>query len=163
MQVETNQKLVQMLGGRLFPGVHHGASFSVEETADRISMAVKSADGESDVSFSARYLPEWRPSGAFQSFDEVSGFFRQGDCGFSCSLNGEHVEGMQLKTLQWSLNPLAVDLKTADFYLASSRFPANSIEFDCGLIMRGVPHEWHEIREVPELETLSQIPVMTRH
>jgi hypothetical protein len=25
------------------------------------------------------------------------------------------------------------------------------MHFDCGLLMRGIPHEWHEISQVPEL------------
>jgi len=42
---ETDQKLVQMFGGRLFPGVHHGATFSVQGNECQICMDVKSDDG----------------------------------------------------------------------------------------------------------------------
>lgn len=152
---ETDQQLVQMFGGRLFPGVHQSAGFHVQENEDGISMEVTSADGETDVSFSASNGPAWQPTSAFKDLEEASEFFAHGDCGFSCTRNGGSVEGMQLKILKWSPQPLKVELIKSAFYSNPNRFPAGSIEFDCGLIMRAVPHEWHEIREVPELEAVS--------
>lgn len=153
---ETDQKLVQMFGGRLFPGVHHGARFFTQEDENGLRMDVKSADGETDVSFSAHVSAhdsrDWQATSVFKSLQEASAFFQQGGCGFSCSLSGETVEGMELRTSQWSLQPLTVELKRVAFYSNFSRFPAGSIEFDCGLLMRAIPHEWHEIKEVPELE-----------
>ncbi|HEY6968855.1 MAG TPA: DUF2071 domain-containing protein [Candidatus Angelobacter sp.] len=152
---ETDQKLVQKFGGRLFPGVHHAAQFSVRDSGDEIEMEVKSCDGNTDVCFAASSLAKWQNTSVFHTFEDVSEFFRQGDCGFSSALNGDSIEGMQLKTLQWSLTPLAVQLKTSSFYFDPSRFPAASIEFDCGLIMRRVSHEWHEIKETPEMQAAS--------
>jgi len=152
---ETDQKLVQMFGGRLFPGVHHGATFSVQDNEDRISMDVKSDDSETDVNFSATDSPDWQPTSAFKSLDEASEFFQHGECGFSCSLDQRSVEGMQLKISQWSVKPLAVQLKNAAFYFRSSRFPKGSVEFDCGLLMRAVPHEWHQIKDISALNTAS--------
>jgi len=53
--------------------------------------------------------------------------------------------------LRWEMTPLDVQLKRAAFYFDTSRFPEGSVEFDCGLAMRGLPHEWHELEDVPEL------------
>ena len=150
---ETDQKLVQMFGGRFFPGVHHKATFFVHEDNDRISMEVKSDDSETDVSFSAANSLNLQSTSAFKSLREASEFFQQGECGFSCSLNQRSVEGMQLKISRWSVEPMIVQLKKAAFYFGSSRFPNGSVEFDCGLIMRAVPHEWHQIKQQPELYT----------
>jgi hypothetical protein len=155
---ETDQKLVQMFGGRLFPGVHHGATFSVQENDGQISMDVKSDDGETDVSFSATTTTSWQPTSAFKSLDEASEFFQHGDCGFSCSLDQRSVEGMELKISQWSVKPLTVQLKNAAFYSRSSRFPKGSVEFDCGLLMRAVPHEWHQIKDISVLNIASLLP-----
>ena len=152
---ETGQKLVQIFGGRLFPGVHHAARFEADESETGIWMNVKSLDSETDVSFSAHYSRVWQPTSAFATLEEASQFFQRGDCGFSRSLTGDSLEGMQLKTLQWTLEPLAVRLNKVAFYFNASRFPLGSVEFDCGLIMRAVPHEWHEIRDVPELQAIS--------
>lgn len=149
---ETDQKLVQMFGGRLFPGLHHGAAFHALDDGEAISMDVASDDGETNVSFSARASTDLQSTSGFSSLDDASKFFQAGDCGFSSSLKQGVFEGMQLRILQWSMKPLAVDSPKAAFYDNPFRFPRGSVEFDCGLIMRAVPHEWHEIRDVPELE-----------
>lgn len=155
---ETDQKLVQMFGGRLFPGVHSRARFCINESAEALEMKVESVDGQTDVSFSAALGADWRETRAFKSLDEASRFFQGGDSGFSCSrgrrsVEGmQFVEGMQLKMLRWQVTQLVVRLDKAAFYFNQQRFPKGSIEFDCGLIMRSVPHEWREIKQVPALD-----------
>jgi len=117
-------------------------------------MNVISDDGKADMNFSARVSKGWRPTPSFDSFDDVSEFFRKGDCGFSTSLGGSELEGLQLKTLKWQMTPLEIESQHSAFYANLLKFPASSVEFDCGLLMRGIPHEWHEltgkpIRKVP--------------
>ena len=148
---ETDQRLVKMFGGRLFPGVHQLARFQVKDEGESVSMTVQSADGKTDVCFSATTNQNWQPTPAFRCLEEASTFFQGGDCGFSYSLNRKSVEGMQLKIKRWSLTPLSVQLKEAAFYFDPARFPKGSIEFDHGLMMRSIPHEWHEIQECPAL------------
>lgn len=150
---ETDQRVVELLGGRLFPGVHHRARFQVRENENSLRMDVTSDKGEADVSFSARIAGEWRGTASFATFDEASEFFQKGDCGFSCSLRGNELEGLQLKTLTWAMVPMEVESQRCAFFSDSKRFPAGSIEFDCGLLMRGLPHEWHQITDIPELAT----------
>jgi len=152
---QTDQRLVELLGGRLFPGVHSHARFHVVESDDYLAMNVTSDDGETDVSFVARTSKEWQPTTSFESFEEVSTFFKKGDCGFSCSLSGEALEGLQLKTLKWEMTPLEVDSQHASFYSDPLRFPTGSLEFDCGLLMRGIEHEWHQLTDIPELASLT--------
>jgi len=148
---QTDQRLVELLGGRLFPGVHGHAQFQVAESDDSLTMDVTSDDGQTDVSFTARTSKEWQPTSSFESFEEVSNFFKKGDCGFSCSLSGDELEGMQLKIFRWEMTPLQVGSQHAAFYSDPLRFPAGSIEFDCGLLMRGIEHEWHQLTDIPEL------------
>ena len=148
---ETDQRLVELLGGRLFPGVHHHARFQVTEDANHPAMDVSSDDGKADVRFTARVSSEWRHTPSFGSFDEVSEFFRKGDCGFSCSLRGDELEGLQLKMLKWQMVPMEVESQHCAFYSDSQRFPRGSLDFDCGLLMRGLPHEWHQLIDIPEL------------
>jgi hypothetical protein len=148
---ETDQKLIELLGGRLFPGVHHSARFQITESDSRLAMTVITHDGEADVSFSARLAAEWKQTPTFDSFDEVSNFFKKGDCGFSCSLRGNELEGLQLKTLSWSMIPMEVESQRCAFYSNPEHFPPGSIEFDSGLLMRGVPHEWRQLADIPNL------------
>ena len=148
---ETDRKWVELLGGRLFPGVHHHAEFQASQTPDSLAMDVTTEDGKTDVHFSARVAEQWQPTSAFDTFDEVSEFFRKGDCGFSCSLSGDELEGLQLKILNWEMAPMAVDSQHSAFYSDPQHFPPGSIEFDSGFLMRGLPHEWHQISDIPEL------------
>lgn len=78
-------------------------------------------------------------------------FFRKGDCGFSCSLGGDELESLRLKTLEWNMTPMQIDSQSSAFYSDPKRFPAGSIEFDCALLMRGIRHEWHQLTDIPEL------------
>jgi len=150
---DTDQKFVQMLGGRAFPGPHGSAEFNVSDAGPELEMTIKTAHGDADVAFSAKLSSEWSSASAFQSFRDASEFFRRGDCGFSCSMNGENLEGIQLKTLAWDMAALRICNIRSAFFGDTSRFPHGSITFDCGLVMRGITHEWHELQEIPELAT----------
>ena len=46
---DTDSQLSTWVGGTLFPGVHHHAAFTVEETGDRFSVALQSDDGDTQV------------------------------------------------------------------------------------------------------------------
>jgi Uncharacterized conserved protein (COG2071) len=150
---DTDQALVSLLGGRLFPGVHGRATLEVTEDDASLAMDVRTERGEADVTLRVRATSEWRPTPLFPTFDTVAEFFRRGDCGFSCSLHQNRLEGMRLKTLVWKMEPLAVDGVSAAFYEDTRRFPAGSAALDGAVVMRGIPHEWHELGDVPELAT----------
>ena len=87
----------------------------------------------------------------FSGLDDAAEFFRRGDCGFSCSLREGKLDGLQLKTLRWEMSALHVNELYSAFFQSGERFPVNAAQFDCALLMRGIPHEWHEVSEVPEL------------
>ena len=66
---DTASRFNTLVGGRLFPGVHHHATFDVREDADRLHVAVASDDGAVWVSLDAtvakalprhRSFPTWR-------------------------------------------------------------------------------------------------------
>ena len=116
-----------------------------------MEMDVQTRRHEADVSFRATIASDWKPTRAFGSLDEAREFFRRGDCGFSCALRADRLEGIQLRTMTWEMTPLAVDHVESAFYGNRERFPAGSVELDSALLMRGVKHEWHELQELPEL------------
>lgn len=148
---DTDRKIITLLGGRLFPGVHRLAQFQVKEGKDTLAMKVRTEQGGADVFLEAASVRVWEPTVAFRTFEEASDFFSRGDCGFSCSLHKGKLEGIRLRTLKWKMHPMRVEKARAAFYDNSSQFPHGSVEFDCALVMRGVPHEWHELSDVPEL------------
>jgi hypothetical protein len=150
---DTDQALISLLGGRLFPGVHGRATFDVTEGDGSLAMRVSTEHEQADVALRVRVSAEWRATPLFPTFDAVAEFFRRGDCGFSCSLHQERLEGMRLKTLVWKMEPLVVEDVRAAFYDDTTRFPAGSAVLDGAVLMRGIPHEWHELADVPELAT----------
>jgi hypothetical protein len=148
---ETDLTLATFLGGRLFPGVHQCAKFYVAQDAGSLEMEVRTRRREADVWFAARLGRAWEPTASFARLEDAAEFFRSGDCGFSCALRGRRLEGMRLRTLRWEMEPLRVEEVHATFFADERRFPRASAQFDCGLLMRGLPHEWHALDEVPEL------------
>jgi hypothetical protein len=148
---DTDQCLVSLLGGRLFPGVHQRAAFTIEDDDKDVSICVRTQDRLADVRFDASHETEWCSHSVFSTFDDAVTFFRRGDCGFSCSLREGRLDGLQLKTLRWEMQPLRVNQLHSAFFEDRERFPSNTVQFDCALMMRGIPHEWHEISDVPEL------------
>jgi len=116
-------------------------------------MNVFSPDGAADVSFRARTGVEWKWSLLFARFTDVCGFFERGSRGFSCRLDGRGLEGIELRTARWEMSPLAVEELHSSFFGDLKRFPRGSCGFDSAALMRGIPHTWHEISELPEAET----------
>ncbi len=104
---DTDQALVSLLGGRLFPGVHGKAAFDVAESDASLAMAVSTERGAADVALRVRAAGQWRPTPLFPTFDAVCEFFRRGDCGFSCSLHttGWKACGSRRWSGRWSRSP----------------------------------------------------------
>jgi hypothetical protein len=152
---ETDRALVTALGGRLFPGVHTRARFDVDDRDGRLSYDVRSEGGDADVKLRVRSVDRWAPSPSFPAFEDVRDFFARGDHGFSCTMRGDELEGMQLRTQVWEMSPLEVEDVTSTFFDDRSRFPEGSIGLDGAVLMRGIPHEWHELRDIPELASLA--------
>ena len=69
---ETDQRLVTLLGGRMFPGVHHAARFVVEDTGDCIKMDITTDGGASDVSLTAAPGVNLTPSALFATLADSS-------------------------------------------------------------------------------------------
>ena len=146
---DTNHTLTQMLGGRCFPGVHHGAAFNVCESDNKISIIVKTRHGRADVSLEASFSEGWRGSSLFESVSDASEFFRQGDCGFSCALDGSHLEGMRLHVPRWEMSALEVKYLKTIFFQSTHMLPPGSVEPDSAFVMRRLPHEWRWDVEEP--------------
>lgn len=152
---ETDLALATFFGGRLFPGVHHCAKFFLAQDSESLEMEVHTRKREADVWFRATLGAAWKPTAAFDSLEAARAFFQRGDCGFSCSLREDKLEGLWLRSLRWEMTPLGIEEVHASFFESEDRFPRGSVEFDSAFLMRGIPHEWHELRNVPELAVMT--------
>jgi len=140
---DTGSWLNQIVGGKLFPGVQHAADFFVKETSDRFAIRMHSRDSSTSLQLMA-HLIESLPTGSiFESLTEASEFFAKGSCGWSVTKRAGELDGLELRSFGWRVEPLAVDEVESSFFADGRVFPIGSIEFDCALLMRGIPHEWH--------------------
>jgi hypothetical protein len=138
---DTDSRLNQMAGGRLFPGESHRARFDVQEAEGVIHFAMQAADGEVCIRLRARAEDAWPGTSRFGCVEEASAFYRAGSVGYSPT-RGERLEGMALETETWRVQPLAVEEITASYFEDPRRFPPGSIAFDSALLMRDIPHAW---------------------
>lgn len=82
-------------------------------------------------------------SSVFKSVDAASAFFEGGSVGYSVSSDDGRLDGLKLETHGWKVSALDVEHVRSSFFDDEARFPRGSAEFDHGLVMRDIPHEWH--------------------
>jgi hypothetical protein len=145
---DTDSQMSRLVGGRLFPGEHHRASFSISESESEISFKMKSHDEEVAVELRAKVADELPPSSIFQSLPEASRFFESGSLGYSVTREPGRLDGLTLKTEEWRVEPLEVNDLYSSYFADRSRFPEGSVEFDHALMMRNIAHEWHIASEL---------------
>jgi hypothetical protein len=141
-QRNTASLFNRTLGGRVFPGVFSKSEFEVNESGQSISMRIRDDEGEA-VRFSGNLATEHSSGSIFPSIEEAADFFSLGATGYSLCRDGKNFEGMELLSLSWKIAPLEVRESYSRWFADSKRFPAGSVEFDCALVMRDIPHEWH--------------------
>jgi hypothetical protein len=140
---DTSSRLNVFLGGRLFPGEHHHARFQVQERDDHYRVVLDSADGRTHLAVEGQISVELPGTSVFGSLREASDFFERGALGYSGTREAGRFDGLELRSLAWQVQPLAVGHVESSFFEDRTLFPAGSVEFDCALLMRGIQHEWH--------------------
>jgi len=140
---DTGSALNALAGGRVFPGEHHYAKFHVSDDGHSVQLGMKSQDKEVALRVEGHASEAWPEASGFASLKEASAFFEGGCVGYSVTEDATRLDGMELKTQLWSVEPFAVTRVESSFFEDAARFPQGSIRFDHGLIMRDIPHEWH--------------------
>jgi hypothetical protein len=135
-------------GGRLFPGVHHRARFDVQETPERLRVALESEDRATRVAVAGTPAASLTSSSIFGSLEEASRFFERGSCGYSPGRRRSRFQGLELRTQAWSVVPFEVSELRSSFFESTALFPEGSMEFDCALLMRDIAHEWHALPSI---------------
>lgn len=143
---DTSSRINTIFGGRLFPGIHHYASFDVQESARYFRVGVRSKDGATDFLVSGRPTKALPRDSIFSSLEEVSNFFEWGSVGYSVTEDPDRFDGLELRTRSWRVQPLEVDEVRSSFFADRSLFPAGTAKFDNALVMKGIEHEWHALQ-----------------
>jgi hypothetical protein len=79
----------------------------------------------------------------FAILEEASAFFERGSVGYSPAARSGGYDGLELRSLRWQMEPLAVSSVASSFFEDRALFPACSATFDSALLMRQIAHEWH--------------------
>jgi Uncharacterized conserved protein (COG2071) len=141
---DTSSWLNALAGNRVFPGEHRHARFRVEEHGGDYRVALDSDDGRTHLAVEGSVAEELPRTSVFGSLDEASAFFERGSVGYSARTESGVYDGLELRSFNWQVRPLAVRKVESSFFADRGVFPAGSVEFDCALLMRGIDHEWHD-------------------
>ena len=139
---DTNSRLNHWAGGRIFPGIHNLAKFTVDETDDHVSVDLVSEDGQTRVGVAGRVSTSLPANSVFGSLERSSAFFKAGSLGYSETNTPGHYHGLELACTNWRVQPLDVERVHSSFFEDLRRFPAGAAQFDHALLMRDIEHEW---------------------
>jgi hypothetical protein len=141
---DTNSWLNTLVGGRIFPGVHHHAKFDVRETLDQFDVSMLSDDGQANLTVRAKLSPVWPTTSVFPSLAAASAFYESGALGYSETTSPSRFQGLELRCRDWQVEALCVTEVRSSYFENESLFPKGSVVFDNALLMRHIVHEWHE-------------------
>ena len=146
---DTSSRLNSLAGGRVFPGVHHHAKFTVNEDKGRYQVAFKSED-DTSLSITATETNQWNPESVFESLSEVSDFFEDGSVGYSPEKQAGSYDGLELRAFNWKVSLLEVNQVHSSFFENTQTFPEGSVKFDNALLMKDIQHEWIGLKRIKE-------------
>jgi hypothetical protein len=135
---DTNLRLNAWVGGRLFPGVHHRSSFDVQEADGEYRVGFRSPDGEA-ISVHVRRTEHFADDSVFRSLQEASAFYESGSCGYSPGRVEGRMEGLELRTERWQVEPLEIQSVKSNYFDTLGGIADNA------LLMTGIDHEWHSL------------------
>ncbi|MGB0581944.1 MAG: hypothetical protein ACPGVU_19795 [Limisphaerales bacterium] len=165
---DTDTRLNEVVGGRLFPGIHHRAKFEVWESEGRWRIGYERT-GRS-VKTVARNIAGWPPGSVFSSLAEASEFYGGGCVGWSDAASDDGLDGVELSCDRWEMEPLLVERFESSYFQDRNLFPVGSVEFDSACLMRDIEHEWRtcgflepKVNDVNERAVPNLIPARDYH
>lgn len=146
-RLDTDSFTTTLVGGRVFPGLHHRAKFKAEESEDHFKLSVKSG-GEQMIRLEAKLRDRFPMESIFRAMPNASRFFAGDKVAYSPRFRTSIFDGVQLKCRRWKLEPLRVNALESQYFEQKQMFPKGSIFFDHASIMRDIEHEWHSCGEL---------------
>ncbi|MGV3532061.1 MAG: DUF2071 domain-containing protein [Chthoniobacteraceae bacterium] len=145
---DSGSLLNSVSGGRIFPGEHHRSDFNVSDDGNCIDLVMRSRDRAVEVKVRGRSAATLPSSSCFASLESASSFFRPGALGFSTTRDCCRLDGLRLETQSWKVESLELDAVYSSYFENLNAFPSGSAAFDHALIMRNIPHLWHQTEDL---------------
>ncbi|WAS94205.1 DUF2071 domain-containing protein [Nannocystis punicea] len=142
-QRNTNSWFNASFGGRVFPGIFTRSRFETHEDAESVRVRIVEADGREQLAFAGRPASGLPASSVFPTLTAAAEFFSLGATGYSATRAPGRYDGMELRCLRWTIEPLQVEEVRSRFYEDAGQFLRGAAEVDCALLMRDIDHEWH--------------------
>ena len=142
---DTASAVNALVGGRLFPGVHRRARFTVDRTPERLRVAFSGVDGATSADVAVEPAPALDDSSLFDDLATASRFFAADSVAYSATSDGGCFDGVELQTDAWRIEPVRVVAARSSFFDDPHRFPAGAATLDCALLMQDVPVTWHPL------------------
>jgi len=139
---DTDSRLNQLSGGRIFPGVYEYSKFRVDSRGDEYCVEITDGAGVRLMAIEATVSKSVAGGSVFASLAEGSDFFQGGNIGWSPGSNTRTLDTIELWTNEWNIEPLLVKSESSAYFTDDKLFPTGSVEFDSGFIMRNLEHEW---------------------
>jgi len=139
---DTGSRLNWLAGGRIFPGEHSFGRFHIDDDGRNVRLDYRSSDGL-EIHVSGTESNTWPGDSCFPSMTDSSRFFETGSLGFSVTTDCCRLDGLELATSTWHVDPFQVHSVRSSWFDDRSIFPPGTAKFDHALVMRNVPHEWH--------------------
>ncbi len=111
-------------------------------------MSIQARDNRMSVQLRCHEADALPDSSCFASVEESSAFFEGGSVGYSVTRDCCRLDGIRPQTDSWEVRPVKVERVESSFFADESLFPLRSIAFDHALIMRDLPHQWHEVADM---------------
>lgn len=140
---DTSSPLNTLIGGRIFPGVHHRSRFYVKEANGQYRVELSSSDNATHLVVDGKLAESLPDTSIFDSLQAASDFFEAGSLGYSVTKAADQFDGLELRSFNWKVAPLDMTTVESNFFQNDALFPQGSVEFDCALLMRDIQHEWH--------------------
>lgn len=138
---DTSSRLVDLAGGRAFPGWHHRARFRVAEQAGAHRVEVRSQDGLVDLAVEAHVDGEVMPGSVFATVKEASSFFRCAPVGYAATPAAGVFDGVELTAEGWSITPLRLDEVRSSLFDRRPFGPGVAAP-DSAFLMAGMETTW---------------------
>lgn len=142
---DTSSRINALVGGRVFPGVHHHSQFNVEDSGGRCRINVIDETKADLLSVCAHESRGIEAGSIFATMHQASEFFRCGSVGYSVRRETGVFDGLELHAFQWEMRPLKIEWARSSFFFDERRFPKGSVVYDSAFLMRGIEHEWHQL------------------
>lgn len=147
---DTSSRLNSLVGSHTF-GRHYHADFTVAEDGSNYELRMENRTEGVSMSVSATETDTVPPDSIFPNLSAAFRYHECGAIGYCPSPDGTQLNGIELATDEWHVNPLAVEEVHASFF--ETEISADAVTFDNALLMRDIGHEWRPRRSIDTPET----------